>query len=519
MSSIIDVLRYFKLSGKSKIAIVGKGPSLDSIDLSKLNDFFVININDSERAFQGDVGLFHLPWVADYINTSGGSCQYYITSHSTPLNNTQVIEVPHHHEGPENELPIQERFFDSSFQLEDATIISALKLANLCADHVREKLDVYLLGFDFSITKGFSEKSGGVVDFGEDEYVENLLNSQRAYLELLLAHEADLSIAVKHVGNRSFSLLNSEQFNQLVSGQATKGTRPQAGFKPSFVCNDVRKNHQVKVVAEITTNHFGDLDLLHKMIKAAAEAGADYIKLQKRDVESFYSKETLDRPYDSPFGKTFRDYRHGLELDAFGFQMVEKWCQEYGIKWFASVLDLPSYLFMKQFNPELVKLPSTISEHTDFLKAVAEDFTGDVVLSTGMTDTAYEEFVLNEFTNCRNLYLLQCVSSYPTMNEDANVAVVRHYHDLSLKHPKVIPGYSSHDIGSLCCQLAVAAGSLMVEKHVKYGNTQWAHFDNVAIDMLTDNFKKFVDDIRLAELCMGKDEKVVLQSEHHKYAK
>ncbi|MFA0030467.1 N-acetylneuraminate synthase family protein [Vibrio breoganii] len=519
MSTMSDVFRFFKLSGKSKIAIIGKGSSLDKVDLMHLDDFFIININDSEKACVGDVGLFHLPWVEQFITVEGGKCSFYVTSRKLNTAKASVVEVPQLHEGPENVQPMQERFFNPNFALEDATVISALKLANLCADFVRNKLDVYLLGFDFSLSKGFSEKSGGHVDFGEEEYVENLLSSQKAYLELLLSHESDLSITVKHVGDRSFSVLNCEQFNALVNSNSphfdTKATRKQP--KVTQTREPTLPAHRVKVIAEITTNHFGDLELLHKMIRAAAEAGADYIKLQKRDVETFYSQEALEKPYNSPFGSTFRDYRHGLELDVFGFKMVDKWCRKYRIKWFASVLDLPSYEYMKQFNPEMIKLPSTISEHTDFLKVVAKDFKGDVVLSTGMTDSTYEEFILSEFTNCRNLYLLQCVSSYPTMNEDANVAVVRHYHDLSQKHPKIIPGYSSHDVGSLCCQLSVAAGGLMVEKHVKYGNTQWAHFDNVAIDMLTDNFKKFVDDIRLTELCLGQDKKEVLDSEHHKY--
>ena len=57
----------------------------------------------------------------------------------------------------------------------------------------------------------------------------------------------------------------------------------------------------------------------------------------------------------------------------------------------------------------------------------------------------------------------------------------------------------------------------MIEKHVKYGNTPWAHFDNVAVDMLTDNFKLFVNDIRKAEIALGGGKNTVLTSEHHKY--
>ena len=112
---------------------------------------------------------------------------------------------------------------------------------------------------------------------------------------------------------------------------------------------------------------------------------------------------------------------------------------------------------------------------------------------------------------------MQCVSSYPTHLNDANVSVVRHYHDLSKKYKNIIPGYSSHDIGSLCSCLAVAAGAMMIEKHVKYGNTPWAHFDNVAIDLLTNNFNQFVSDIRQTEIALGDEIKEVLDSENHKY--
>lgn len=515
INSLETIYSLFKLSGKSKIAIVGKGPSLDNIDLNVLKDFFVINVNDSEKVYEGDICLYHLGSIKDFLKDNKGGCSLYVTSQPIQ-NDNRFITVEHNFENPENIKPIQERFFDKAFYLEDAIIISALKIANLIADNNRIKLPVYLLGFDFSIKSGFSIKADNSVAFGSENYVENLFESQEAYLSLLLSHEAELSIKVNHIGDKEFSSYNVNRFNALFDGSTNQEKRTAS---LNQVVKGAVNNYKVKVIAEITTNHFGDLELLKKMIKAAAESGADYIKLQKRDVESFYTEEQLTAPYQSPFGDTFRDYRHGLELDEFGFRLVDQWCEEFGIKWFASVLDLPSYLFMKKFNPELIKLPSTISEHTEFLKEVAADFTGDVVLSTGMTDAAYEDFIIEEFKNCRNLYLLQCVSSYPTVNEHANVAVVRHYHDLSKKHKKIIPGYSSHDIGSLCCQLSVAAGGLMVEKHVKYGNTPWAHFDNVAMDMLTDKFKHFVDDIRLAEVCLGEDSKNVLSSEHHKYRK
>lgn len=511
-SKFTIVFKLFEKSKKDKIAIIGKGSSIDDIDFSTLADFFVINLNDSEKIYPGSLGLYYYSWVNDFINSEGGACDLYITCRD--LKNNKSIKVNHLHENPENISPIQSRFFENEFFLEDAIIISALKIANMIADNSRTKLPVYLLGFDFSIENGFSVHLGDNEDFLGKAYVDGIFNSQEEYLKLLMLYKSRLSIDVKHIGSKEISSSSVAEFNAYFNG----GSREcKARVSDLVTHKNTHWKFKVKIVAEITTNHFGDLGLLKKMIAAAAGAGADYIKLQKRDVESFYSQAELAKPYKSTFGETFRDYRNGIELDDSGFECVEKWCKELEIKWFTSVLDIQSYYFIKKYSPSLIKLPSTISEHKDFLELVANDFKNDIVISTGMTDIDYEKWIIEKFNNCNNIYLLQCVSSYPTTNQDANVAVVRHYHDLSTINSKIIPGYSSHDVGSLCSQLSIAAGSLMVEKHVKYGNTPWAHFDNVAIDMLTDQFKGFVSDLRLAEICLGRDMKVVLDSEHHKY--
>ena len=62
-------------------------------------------------------------------------------------------------------------------------------------------------------------------------------------------------------------------------------------------------------VAEFTTNHMGNLNVLLRMVEGAAAAGCSLIKMQKKDVDSFYSAEKLASPYESPYGKTYGDYR------------------------------------------------------------------------------------------------------------------------------------------------------------------------------------------------------------------
>ena len=118
---------------------------------------------------------------------------------------------------------------------------------------------------------------------------------------------------------------------------------------------------------------------------------------------------------------------------------------------------------MLDLAPAMIKLPSTISEHVDYLRHVAARYDGTVVLSTGMTDDSYENSSSRPFRRCQKLYLLECNSAYPTPLEDCNVGVVRRYHELSLTQPRIVPGYSSHDFGWMASALAVAAGARMLE--------------------------------------------------------
>ena len=181
------------------------------------------------------------------------------------------------------------------------------------------------------------------------------------------------------------------------------------------------------------------------------------------------------------------------------------------------MLDEPSYRFIKEFGPRLVKLPSTISEYRDYLALVAQDADCGIVLSTGMTDQAYEDWVLETFARAPQLYLMQANSAYPTPPADCNVGVVRHYDRLSRTNPRIVPAYSSHDPGWFGSALAVAAGARMVEKHVKLGHTDWAHFDAVALDLTGAEFRDYVARIREAEVIVGSETKAVAPSEHHKY--
>jgi N-acetylneuraminate synthase len=179
---------------------------------------------------------------------------------------------------------------------------------------------------------------------------------------------------------------------------------------------------------------------------------------------------------------------------------------------------MPSYRALRRFNPRLLKVPSTISNHRTFHRELATAYHGAMVVSTGATDSEYTDYVLETFSANGTIYLLHCVSAYPAPRDSCNVAVVRAYEAIRARYPKILPGYSSHDLGSLGSMLAVASGARMIEKHVKLHDVEWIHFDKVAIDLATDDFARFVSDVRTAELIVGSGEKRVLECEHHKYS-
>ena len=273
----------------------------------------------------------------------------------------------------------------------------------------------------------------------------------------------------------------------------------------------------VLIVAEFTNNHLGDLYRLEKMVRLAKEAGADLVKVQKRNVDTFYTEDELNSRYDSPFGSTLGDYRRKVELDEVGFGFLDHICKQYDIGWFSSVLDFHSFKFVKKFKPLMIKIPSTISNHRNFHQIVSNEYKGDIVISTGYTDKNYEDYVLNLFAKNSRIYLLQCTSAYHTQDEDCQIGVVRHYYKLKSEFPQIYPGYSSHDKGSLASMLAVASGAKMIEKHVKLDDVDWVHFNHVALNLSNDEFKNYVHEVRRAERMVGSEHKSIKSSEHHKY--
>jgi sialic acid synthase SpsE len=491
------------------VFIIGKGPSLDVVDCAALPSGVVINLNDSERVRAGDVGVFSANWVRHSLHEDGFRCGFYLAGKPLSAGVPHALLPPIPIELDDEGLSIlrldREEFFDEPFVL-----LNALKIASRIAEYREAPVDVYLLGFDFTTVRGALSKKAGT-DFSgaaDNEREAMIAASERGFRQFVHFFQAGDRLRLHHVGVKDYSDFSPASFNRRICGiGAVRGARPI----------DLANPDRVLVVAELTNNHLGDVDHLVEMIERAKESGADLIKVQKRHVDTFYTAEQLASFYWSPFGTTFGDYRRGVELNDDQLDLLDETCRRCEIEWFSSVLDFPSFEAIQRFRPRLLKIPSTISNDREFHARLVDRYRGGVVVSTGYTPQEYVDYVLDTFGANEVVYLLHCISAYPAPRQACNLAVVRFYQSLGRQHRQILPGYSSHDLGSLGCMLAVAGGARMVEKHVKLGDTEWIHFDKVALDLATDEFAKFVHDVRVAEEMTGSEVKRVLDCENHKY--
>ena len=259
------------------------------------------------------------------------------------------------------------------------------------------------------------------------------------------------------------------------------------------------------VVAEIGINHNGSLDTAKELIDAAVNAGCNAIKFQKRTVDVVYSKEELARPRENPFGTTNGDLKNGLEFGQEEFSIIDKYCKEKGIAWFASCWDEASVDFIEQFNPPCYKMASA-SLTDDNLLRHHRKYGKPIILSTGMSSMEEIEHAVNVL-GTDDLIVLHSTSTYPSKLEELNLRMIS-----TLMDKFSLPiGYSGHEVGLYTSVASVVLGACMLERHVTLDRAMWGSDQAASIE--PQGLHKLVDDIRVCEQAMGDGIKRVYDSE------
>jgi len=264
----------------------------------------------------------------------------------------------------------------------------------------------------------------------------------------------------------------------------------------------------VFITAEIGINHNGDLDIAKKLIDVAKNAGCDAVKFQKRTVDKVYTKEVLDSPRDSPWGTTTRQQKEGLEFGQEEYSIIDKYCKEKKIEWFASSWDTDSQLFLRNFSLNHNKVASAMITNHELINTIAEE-KKHTFISTGMSEIKQIESAINIFkkNNC-SFELQHSNSSYPMKIEEANLRCIETLRD----EFNCDVGYSGHEaLGYLICVCAVMFGATSIERHITldrtmYGSDQAASLEPQGLDRL-------VRDVRRIDVILGDGVKRVWPSE------
>lgn len=233
----------------------------------------------------------------------------------------------------------------------------------------------------------------------------------------------------------------------------------------------------VKLIAEIGINHNGDLDTCKKMILAAKDSGADYVKFQKRDPDICVPEAEKSNMRQTPWGEmTYLDYKHRIEFNE-EYKEIDAYCESIGIKWCVSVWDLNSVDFIaNNFSTALVKIPSAKATDIELMRKCTDLF-DTVIVSTGMctTDEVYRIF---KTVGREKLILFHTVSTYPSDHKELRMDTIQ-----SLKSLYYVPvGYSGHEPGTLVSAASVYQGATWIEKHFTLDKTMWGTDQSASLE-------------------------------------
>ncbi|RIJ41973.1 pseudaminic acid synthase [Pontibacter oryzae] len=226
----------------------------------------------------------------------------------------------------------------------------------------------------------------------------------------------------------------------------------------------VGPSHKPFIIAEMSGNHNQSLERALEIVDAAADAGADAIKLQT------YTADTMTLPGAFTIEDENSLWR-GRELYDLYKEAYTPWewhrpifdrARERGMLAFSSPFDETAVDFLEELGAPVYKIASFENTDHPLLRKVAA--TGKpVIMSTGAA-TVQEvaeavEVLLG--AGCQELILLKCTSTYPSTPENTNLVTIPHMRELY----GVQVGLSDHTMGVGAAVAAVALGATMVEKH------------------------------------------------------
>ena len=264
-----------------------------------------------------------------------------------------------------------------------------------------------------------------------------------------------------------------------------------------------RNRNKVFIVAELSANHNGKLEIAIDTVKAAARAGADAIKLQTytADTMTINSKKSDfiinngsiwdgDKFYDL-YKRAYTPWEWHKKL----FNVAKN----EGLICFSTPFDSTAVDFLESLNNPIYKIASFEITDIPLIEYVASK-NKPIILSTGIANKKDIDLALATIRekNNKQIVLLKCTSSYPAPIEEANLVTIQDYREKF----DVIPGLSDHTLGVSAPIIATALGAKVIEKHFILDHSVGGPDATFSLD--ENEFTKMVYEIRQCERAIGK---------------
>ena len=257
------------------------------------------------------------------------------------------------------------------------------------------------------------------------------------------------------------------------------------------------------IIAELSANHNGSLELAKETIRAAKRSGADCIKLQTYkadtitlDVKNSQFKIDHGTAWD---GRYLYDLYKEAHLPWDWHQELFETAAKEELVCFSSPFDPTAVELLEALNVPAYKIASYEITDIPLIELVASKGK-PVIISTGI---AGEDDIRLAIEACKKqgnnqIIILKCTSAYPTPAEQVNLATIPEI----ANRFNVMTGFSDHTLGILAPVLSVAYGARVIEKHFILDKSEGGVDSHFSLD--EKEFKEMVDAVRIAEKMIGK---------------
>lgn len=277
---------------------------------------------------------------------------------------------------------------------------------------------------------------------------------------------------------------------------------------------DQSRSHHVIVIAEAGVNHNGSLDLALKMVKEAANAGADYVKFQTFKAEKLVASSAPKAEYQkancNDGDGTQLSMLKKLELSEKDFISIAEECKKEGIGFMSTPFDEDSIEFLSMLGMDYWKIPSGEITNLPYLRHIASKG-GKIILSTGMSTLSEVMDAVGVLekngTPKSAITLLHCTTQYPTPPSEVNLRAMDTLRSLGCSGV----GYSDHTEGIVIPIAATALGARLIEKHFTLDRNMPGPDHKASLNPL--QLAEMVRAIRVAEQSLGSGIKDVAEVE------